>query len=199
MTLLGCWPSVGGFFAQGRYDERPSVSKSVGARSRGKRLKNEDQKMYKWIASIAAVSLFVGLQMTAAHAQDAATTAPAGKATVSVTVLDSNSNPVSGAKVTLMPPKARKKKAAADAGAAADPTPAPTPAGPTATGATDSDGKVSFPGIADGRYQVQVRSKTAGAGRANVTIADGQDQTVSVTLKPRAGAAAAATQPAAGQ
>jgi len=155
--------------------------------------------MYKWIAPIAAVSLLIGLQMTAARAQDAATTAPAGKATVSVTVLDSDSKPVSGAKVTLMPPRARKKKAAADAGAAADPTPAPTPAGPTASGVTDSDGKVSFPGIADGRYQVQVRSKTAGAGRAAVTIADGQDQTVSVTLKPRAGAAPAATQPAPAQ
>lgn len=200
MTALGGLSSAGGFFAPGRYYERLGVSKSVGARSRGKRLKNEDQKMYKWIAPIVAVSLLVALQITAARAQDAATTAPAGKATVSVTVLDSDSNPVSGAKVTLMPPKARKKKAAADAGAgAADPTPAPTPAGPTATGATDSDGKVSFPGIADGRYQVQVRSKTAGAGRATVTIADGQDQSVSVTLKPRAGAAAAATQPAAGQ
>jgi hypothetical protein len=80
--------------------------------------------MYKWIALIAAMALFIGLQMTAARAQDAATTAPAGKATVSVTVLDSDSNPVAGAKVTLMPPRAKKKKAAADAGAA-DPTPAP--------------------------------------------------------------------------
>jgi hypothetical protein len=100
--------------------------------------------MYKWIALIAAMALFIGLQMTAARAQDAATTAPAGKATVSVTVLDSDSNPVAGAKVTLMPPRAKKKKAAADAGAA-DPTPAPAPTGPVAAGATDADGKVSFP------------------------------------------------------
>jgi protocatechuate 3,4-dioxygenase beta subunit len=150
----------------------------------------------KWIAPIAAVALLIGFQTTAARAQDAATTAPAGKATVSVTVLDSDGNPVSAAKVTMMPAKAKKKKAAAD-GAAADPTPAPAPApvAPPATGVTDADGKVSFPNIADGKYQVQVRSKTAGAGRATVTVADGQDQTASVTLKPRA----AATQPAPAQ
>src|SRR5580692_11677764 len=139
--------------------------------------------MYKWMTPIAAVALLIGFQMTAARAQDAATTAPAGKATVSVTVLDSDNNPVSGAKVTLMPPKAKKSKKAPADGAAADPAAAPTPAPSTASGATDADGKVSFPGIADGKYQVQVRSKTAGAGRASVTIADGQDQSVSVTLK----------------
>ena len=43
--------------------------------------------MHRWtklIAPIAAVTLLLGLQMTTAVAQDAPTTAPAGKATVTV-------------------------------------------------------------------------------------------------------------------
>src|ERR1700722_6157369 len=104
----------------------------------------------KWIAPMAAAALLIGLQMTAAVAQDAPTTAPAGKATVNGTVTDSDNNPGADAKVAPSLPKATKsKKAPADAGAA-DPVAKPAP---IAAGATDAEGKVAFPGIADGKYQ----------------------------------------------
>jgi hypothetical protein len=160
--------------------------------------KNEEKRMYrwmKWIAPVAAMVLLTGFQAISAKAQDAPTTAPAGKATVTVTVVDADSKPVADAKVTLMPPKAKKSKKSA----AAATDGATTPAKPTAiaTGTTDADGKVALAGVADGTFQIQARSKTAGSGKATVTVADGQDATASITMKPKAAAAPAATQPAA--
>ena len=166
--------------------------------------KNEDERMYrsmKWIAPIAGLALLIGFQLTSAKADDTATTAPAAKATVNVTVVDGDNKPVSGAKVQLLPPKPKKGKKAQPAdGAAATAAPAKgTKAVPIAQGTTDADGKVALPGIADGDYVIQARSRGVGSGRANVTIADGQDASVPVTLVPRAGAGgapAATTQPA---
>lgn len=141
----------------------------------------------KWIAPAAAMALLIGFQAMS-KAQDAPTTAPAGKATVTVTVVDADNKPVADVKVTLMPPKAKKsKKSAADGNAA------PAKPAALATGTTDADGKVALAGIADGAYQIQARSKTAGTGKATVTVADGQDATASITMKAKA----AATQPAA--
>ncbi len=150
----------------------------------------------KWIAPTAAIALLIGFQAVSAKAQDAPTTAPAGKATVTVTVVDADNKPVADVKVSLMPPKAKKSKKTA---AAADGTPAAKPAKGTAlaSGTTDADGNVALAGVADGDYQIQARSKTAGSGKATVTVADGQDATASITMKAKAAAAPAATQPTA--
>jgi Carboxypeptidase regulatory-like domain len=155
----------------------------------------------KWIAPIAGLALLVCFQLTCAKADDTSTTAPAGKATVNVTVVDGDNKPVAGAKVQLLPPKPKKGKKAPPAdGAAAAPAKGGTKAVPIAQGTTDAEGKVALPGIADGDYLIQARSKAVGSGRGNTTITDGQDASVSITLMPRAGAAAGATtQPAPAQ
>jgi protocatechuate 3,4-dioxygenase beta subunit len=154
----------------------------------------------KWIAPVAALALIVGFQLKA-KGQDAPTTAPAGTATVNVTVVDGDNKPVSGVKVSLLPPRAKKGKksaAAAADGTAAAPT-KPAKVVPIASGTTDDDGKVALTGIADGSYQLQARSKTAGAGKGTVTVSGGQDAAVSITMMPRATPGGATTQPAAGQ
>ena len=144
----------------------------------------------KWISAAAVAALLAGVPMISispARAQDAAATSqPAGKATITVTVTDSDQKPVAKARVRLMPGKPAEDGSRPQ---------------PIATGRTDEDGKATLSGIADGDYVVAASSKTAGAGREKVTVSNGADATVSITVKERKkkggdnGNAAPSTQP----
>ncbi len=148
--------------------------------------------MLRWktlIAPVAALALVVAFNQTQLRADDAAT--PTGKATVTVTVVDSAGKPVAGATVSIFPSKAKGKKkggATPDAGATSQPTDGAKPARPTplVTGETGADGTVALAKVPDGDFRVTARLKGSGNGQATVTVADDKDQTVSVTLKPRA-------------
>jgi hypothetical protein len=127
----------------------------------------------KWLATFAAAALLAGLPLATlspVRAQDAATSQPVGKASITVTVLDQDKKPVPKTRVRLMSAKP------------ADGDARPTP---VATGRTDDDGKATLTGIADGDYMVNAGSRAAGTGREKITISNGADASVSVTLKPR--------------
>jgi hypothetical protein len=167
-------------------------------------LTREFLMLRKWIAPMASLALLASLGTASmVRAADAPTTMPAGKATISIKVVDGDGKAVAGATVDLMPPPTKKAKgatptAAGPAGAtaqpmAADPTTPtdPTPpkkvrAKPLQTTTTDADGTASFKGVADGTYTVRARLKGTGNGMEKVTVADDKDVTVTVTVKPRA-------------
>ena len=142
------------------------------------------QVSMKWIATAAAAALLAGLplvSLTPARAQDAAATSqPAGKATITVTVVDSDQKPVAKARVRLTAGKS------AEGGKPAV----------IANGRTDDDGKATLSGIADGEYVVSANLKASGAGREKVTISNGADATVSITLKVRKAKGGAGEAPA---
>ncbi len=162
----------------------------------------------KWIAPVAAMALMVGLQTAQTRADDAATPpALTGKATITVTVVDSDGKPVSGATVSLLPARARRQKGGGGgAGGApgggggggnattqpdgAPPAPRGRPT-PLETGTTGADGTFALTNVPNGTFQVTARLKGTGAGQAKVTVADDKDQPLSVTLKARKAKAAA--------
>ncbi len=149
--------------------------------------------MLSWkrmIAPVAALALLVGLQQAQLRADN---TAPAGKATVTVTVVDASGKAVSGATVGIYPKAAKRHKPAADATADAGATTQPaakTKPEPIVSGETGADGTVALTAVPDGDFNVQAKLKGSGNGRAALTVADGKDATVSVTLKGRKAAAA---------
>lgn len=150
--------------------------------------------MTKRSAVVAALALAIG---AAAAVRAEPTTAPAGKASVVVSVVDQDGKPVVGATVNLTAGTAKHKKAGK--AKAAEPTAAEVPATqpaagdgekpakpvPLATATTDADGKATLAGVADGAYTVQARLKKVGTVRVSVTVADGKDAAVTVTLKPK--------------
>ncbi len=131
------------------------------------------------------MALLVGLQQAKVWADN---TAPAGKATVTVTVVDADGKAVSGAKVAIYPKQNKHQKVSP---ANAGPSTQPTADGkkskpePIAEGESGADGTIALTGVPDGDYNVQARLKGAGGGRAAVVVADGKDATVSVTLKAK--------------
>jgi hypothetical protein len=141
----------------------------------------------KWVAPMAALVLMAGLQVGQTRAADDAA-APAGKATVTVTVVDSAGKAVAGATVSISAAPAKKAKGATtqpDAGTGARTRPTPLE-----TGTSGADGTFALTKIPDGDFVVMARLKGTGNGRAKVTIADDKDEAVSVTLKARGAAAA---------
>jgi len=142
----------------------------------------------KWITPVASLALVMGLGLAQSRADDTAT--PAGKATVTVTVVDDAGKPVAGATVSISVAPARKPKAAAttqpdgNTGRAARPP-------VIESGVTGADGTFALTKITDGDFMVAARLKGTGTGRAKVTVADDKDQAVSVTLKAKAKPAAA--------
>lgn len=140
----------------------------------------------KWITPAMGLALLIGFHQAQLRADD--TAAPAGKATVTVTVVDAAGKPVSGATVGIYPKAAKKHKTAAGGGATTQPADGAKPARPQpiTSGQTGADGTVALDKIPDGDFVVRARVKGVGNGNAPVTIADDKDASVSVTLKPRA-------------
>jgi hypothetical protein len=135
----------------------------------------------KLIVPLAGLVLLVGFGPTSVRADDAAP--PAGKAKISVTVVDKNGAAVADAQVGLFNAPKHDKAAT---GGKVKPT-------PIAEMTTDKDGKATFPNIADGAYGVMARVKSVGNGRARVSVTDGADAEVTLTLTPRKGAPAGPT------
>lgn len=141
----------------------------------------------KWIAPVASLALLIGFSPSQVKAQDN-TPAPTGKATITVTVVDSNAKPVEGARVVLLPPRERKAKPQATIGT---PTASQLAKGnhnrpkPIAEGTTDKDGKAVLNNIPDGEFVVHAMLKGTGAGSEKVTVTDQKDVSVTVTLKER--------------
>jgi hypothetical protein len=141
--------------------------------------------MLRWknlIAPITAFALLVGFHQAQLRADDTATPA-AGKATVTVTVVDANGKAVPGATVSIFVKAAKKSKNAAATSQPSDGTAAKPK--PLQTGKTGADGTFALSTIPNGDFTVRVRIKGGGTGTANVTIADDKDEAVSVTLKPK--------------
>ena len=134
------------------------------------------------IAPVAGLALLVGLQQAQLRADAAA---PAGKATVTVTVVDAAGKAVSGATVGIYPKAAKKH----NAGAATQPAGGKSKPEAIVSGETGADGTVALSSVPDGEYNVQAKLKGAGNGKSPVTVADGKDTTVSVTLKSKKAAA----------
>jgi hypothetical protein len=146
-------------------------------------------RMMKWIAPVAGLALVLGFNQISKAADEA----PAGKATVNVTVVDKDGKGVENVRVRLVAapkpdaaaePKAAKPQAAGD-------TPSETPkkskggAKAVAEGTTDKDGKVALANVPDGDYTVAAGSKGGPAGKETVKVDGGKDVSVTVTLKDR--------------
>jgi len=143
-------------------------------------------RVKKMIAPVTAIALMLGLCLGKSRADDATAPATTGKATLKVTVVDSDGKVVPGATVAISVAPPRGKKTV--------PTTQPNAARPKPeilqTAKTADDGTVSLEKVANGEFVVTARLKGSGNGRATVSIADGKDQTVSITLKVRAKKAA---------
>ncbi len=140
--------------------------------------------MLRWtklIAPMAALTLLIGFHQATLRADD---TAPAGKATVTVTVVDSAGKAVAGATVGIMPGKAKKHHKAAADNATTEQAAAGKPK-PFVTGVTGADGTVALANVPDGTFTVRAHLKGTGTGTEMVTVADDKDQTVTVTLKAK--------------
>lgn len=131
----------------------------------------------KWIAPVASLALVLGLSIASSRAEDAAT--PAGKATITVTVVDAAGKPVPAAKVSISVPPAKKAKGAGTT------QPDGKPLRPAAieTGVTAADGTFALTKIANGDFVVTAQLKGSGRGTEKVTVTDDKDQTVTITLK----------------
>jgi hypothetical protein len=140
----------------------------------------------KWIAPVAGLALLIGFSPLQVKAQDAP---PAGKATVTVTVVDSNAKPVEGARVVLLPPRKKNAKPQAAIGNPSANQLAKGAKGnrpkPIAEGTTDKDGKAVLTGVPDGEFVVHAMLKGTGMGHEKVTVTDGKDVSVTVTLKEK--------------
>ncbi len=136
----------------------------------------------KWVTPAAALILMAAFQAGQARADDPATPAMDGKATVKVTVVDGDGKPVPNATVGIALPPQKKTKGNTtqpDAGTA------PKKVSPLESETTGADGTCELTKVPNGDYVVMARVKGVGNGRAKVTIVDDKDEQVSVTLKPR--------------
>jgi hypothetical protein len=134
--------------------------------------------MTRWITKAALTLTVVALGFFAIHtvrADDAATTQPTASAgSITVTVLDSSSNPVHKASVKLY---STAKSTDSDDNADAKPK-------AVGSGKTDEDGKFTFPNVASGDYRVSASMKKIhGKGSADVTVStDAPNPTVTITF-----------------
>lgn len=129
------------------------------------------QNIGKALTAAAAASLAIVAVFTAQIAKADAATQPSTQPTGSITVLviDSDKNPVSGATIRVAP-----------AGHAA---------GLSVKGTADDKGSFTFTDIPAGRYNVRASMKGVGQGRARVDLNPGAEGsanvTVTITLAPR--------------
>jgi hypothetical protein len=136
--------------------------------------------MSKWISSTALILALLTLAIFSGRsvkADDSSTTQPSTtKGSITVTVLDSSSNPVVKANVKLY---AKQKPADSDADNGA-------PAKPKAIGSgkTDDDGKYTFTDVAPGDYKVNAtQKKIHGKGSVQVSVtSDAPNPTVTITF-----------------
>jgi hypothetical protein len=139
---------------------------------------------------MAGLALLMGLHQAQLRADDAVKAE--GKATVTVTVVDSSGKAVADAKVDIYAKVAKKHKngdaaSEKDAGATSQPTEAtPKKAEPVASGETGADGTVELTKVPNGSFTIRARVKGAGTGNAKLLVEDDKDQSVTVTLKAKA-------------
>jgi len=136
----------------------------------------------KWAAPVASLVLLAGF----AHGVRAEDATPPAKAMITVTVVDSDSKPIPGARVMLYAAAVKKAPTTAPADAA-DPSTAKNKR-PKAlqTVTADKDGKAMLKDVADGTYSVAGRMKNFAQAKETVTVADGKDMELTLTLKARA-------------
>jgi len=141
--------------------------------------------MTRRMNSLALTLTVLALGFLAARsvrADDAATTQPsatqpsASTGSITVTVLDSSSNPVKKASLKLY---SMAKSSDSDDNAA------PSKPKAVASGKTDADGKFTFPNVATGDYRVHASmKKIGGKGSADVTVSsDTLNPTVTITFE----------------
>ena len=113
--------------------------------------------MFRSINSVALFLAMGALMAWAVHtakADDSASSQPsAGNGSITVTVQDSDGNPVNKASVKLYIKVQGHSKA-------------------LTTAHTDQDGKVTFSGLANGDYKVNASKKSSGKGSATVSVSD---------------------------
>ena len=140
-------------------------------------------RIMKWIAPITAITLLFALSQLPARA---AKTSEAGKATITVTVVDKDGKPVEGVKVALV--ARHKGKSAAEQPNDANSTDAATKQHsrptPVAEGATNADGKAVLQNVPDGEYGLLAHSKT-GMARDRITVQNGMDMSAKLKLQAR--------------
>lgn len=131
----------------------------------------------KWLAAAAApLGLLILWSAQSAKAADV----PAGKGTVTGTVLDKEGKGVAGAEVTLSRPILKRQaklprpvdKAAPDRRAEV-----------IAKATTDADGMFTIKDVPAGDYMIACRVEGKGVARATVTVAADQTVTVKLQLK----------------
>ncbi len=118
------------------------------------------------LAPLAALVLVFAFSALLAAAE------PAGKGTVTGTVLDKDGKAIADIEVRLMVP-ARSAGNQPAAGGRVQ---------PVASATTDADGKFTMKDVPAGDYAVVARSKEKGIARARVTVVADQSATVSLTL-----------------
>ena len=142
----------------------------------------------------AAVALLVGFgTVESGRATAAPTTMPAaaGKATLTIKVVDDKGHGVPDAKVDLMEAPAGRRGKKAAAADADKPMPDGAKEGKGKADAlqsasTDGDGSATLRDVPNGSYLVRARVKKVGNGRERVTVSDDKDATVTITLKAKA-------------
>jgi hypothetical protein len=142
----------------------------------------------RWIAPALALCALAMFSNRLVRAQDAPASQPSsGNCSVVVTVLDSDSKPVSKASVKIYE---KRKKSNAD-GSSTRPK-------AFATGKTDEDGKFTFSGLANGDYKINASFRKTGAkGSETVSVTDdAPNASITINLAvPDSGTAGATTAP----
>jgi protocatechuate 3,4-dioxygenase beta subunit len=146
--------------------------------------------MFRSINSVALVLAAFALAVLASHAvkaDDSATSQPSStNGSITVKVVDSDSNPVAKASLKLY---AKKHKSDSEGKPTA-----------LATGKTDADGKYTFSGLANGDYKINASfKKTHSKGSATVSVTDDSaNPSITITMASAdAGNTGATTAPSA--
>jgi hypothetical protein len=145
--------------------------------------KSGGSQMVKVFNLFTPVLALVALAMFAGHvvkADDSATSQPSANGGVTVTVLDSDGNAAAKVSVQIF---AQKPAADSDADAGAKPKKGKA----LARGRTDSDGKYTFSGLADGDYRIAASVKKTGAKGSGTASVTDSASSATVTINLSAG------------
>lgn len=140
-------------------------------------------RIMKWVAPMVGLSMLIGLPQLARAADGTV----AAKATVHVTVLDQDGKAVENVRVRLVLDTGANSRA--DSKLAAPGKKAKAPAKGkvkrAVDAATDKDGKLNLANVPDGQYTIMAVLKGGGRGMSSVNVEDGNDASVTVTLKEK--------------